>query len=207
MENLNALMRPIAGMINRRIKEKTPARKLCSELDGRSMALRVKDSSLAVYLLVDNGEISMSGTYANEPDVVVCGSIVALSGLAGAAGDDRLRQGDIDMSGDALVAQQFQRLLYYGRPDPEDELANVIGRVAAHGVGEFARGLRSWSQGARETMQQNVAEYLQEESRAVPGRDEIDSFQLGVDELRDDVARLEARVRRVLDTQQENGSA
>ena len=42
-------------------------------------------------------------------------------------------------------------------------------------------------------MQQNIGEYLQEESRTVPGRHETDTFRDQVNALRDDVARCEAR--------------
>ena len=43
-------------------------------------------------------------------------------------------------------------------------------------------------------MRQNLSEYLQEESRAVPSRHEVDTFRQQVDTLRDDVARFEARL-------------
>ena len=42
---------------------------------------------------------------------------------------------------------------------------------------------------------QNVAEYLQEEGRDVPSRTEAEEFLQGVDKLRDDVDRLEARLK------------
>ena len=44
---------------------------------------------------------------------------------------------------------------------------------------------------------QNLSEYLQEESRAVPSRYEADRFRGRVDTLRDDVARFEARLKRL----------
>ena len=43
-------------------------------------------------------------------------------------------------------------------------------------------------------MRQNIGEYLQEESRAVPTREEVEIFRSQVDGLRDDVARFEARL-------------
>ena len=85
-------------------------------------------------------------------------------------------------------------LLYHGKPDLEEELAGFIGDSAAHGIGEFSRRLRSWSQDAARTMSQNVGEYLQEESDAVPSRSEMSAFRKSVGRLRDDVARFEARL-------------
>jgi ubiquinone biosynthesis protein UbiJ len=43
----------------------------------------------------------------------------------------------------------------------------------------------------------NIREYLQEESRDVPSRYEVERFSSDVGELRDDVERLAARVRRL----------
>jgi ubiquinone biosynthesis protein UbiJ len=70
----------------------------------------------------------------------------------------------------------------------------VVGDAAAHGVGEFVRGIGRWGREAGSTMQQNVGEYLQEEIRAVPGRHEVEAFRQDVRTLRDDVARFEARL-------------
>ena len=94
----------------------------------------------------------------------------------------------------AALAQSFQRLLWHARPDLEEELSGVIGDVAAHGLGNLARGVSDWGRKAGSTLRQNLSEYLQEESRAVPSRYEVDKFRGDVEKVRDDVARLEARL-------------
>jgi ubiquinone biosynthesis protein UbiJ len=194
MNALETLLRPAAAMINRQIGGMTPARELCDELDGRVFAMRVPDTALALYLIVEGGGVVMTGDYTGEPDVVVSGSPLALARLAGPAGEDLLRDGSIDITGDAVMAGQFRKLLQYGRPDLEEELSGVVGDVAAHGIGEFFRGIGRWSVEAGETMGQNVGEYLKEERQAVPGRHEVDAFRADVNTLRDDVARFEARL-------------
>ena len=195
MDALDTLFRPVVAMINRQIGARTPARELCGELDGRVLAVRVPDTALAVYLRVTDGVVAASARSEREPDVVVSGSVLSLARIAGPDGESLFRDGSVTINGDALVAQQFQRLLRYGRPDLEEELSMVIGDVAAHGVGEFVRSAVQWVDETRRTMAGNVGEYLQEESRAVPGRHEVDAFRQDVNELRDDVARLEARLR------------
>ncbi len=195
MSPLEALLRPATAMINRQVNGKTPARELCAKLAHKVMAIRVSNTSLAVYLLADEDQLRLSTDYEQEPDVLVSGSILALTRMAGPDGESVVRSGEVELSGDALVAEDFQKLLRYGRPDIEDELADVIGDAAAHEVGKFFRGVGKWGREARATMQQNVGEYLQEESRSVPTRGEIDTFQEDVDTLRDDVARFEARLK------------
>lgn len=197
MNALETLLRPVTGMINRQITARTPARELCAELEGRVFALRVPDTALAMYLIVDSSQVVLSGSYVDEPDVVASGSLISLARLAGPAGEELIRDGSVDITGDALLAQQFRKLLRYGRPDIEEELSGIVGDAAAHGIGEIVRGFDDWSRGARSTMQQNIGEYLQEESRAVPARREADTFRDNVNALRDDVARFEARLNRL----------
>ncbi len=103
----------------------------------------------------------------------------------------------VDLTGDAELATQFQKLLRYGRPDLEEELSGAVGDVVAHTVGKFARTVGRWGTDVRSTMRQNVTEYLQEESRTVPSRYEADVFRKRVESLRDDVARFDARVKRL----------
>lgn len=187
-------MRSITAMINRQIGAKTPARELCAALSGRAMALRVSNTALAVYMIADEQQLLVATDYADEPDVIVSGSALALARLAGPDGEAAIRDGDVELSGDAHLAQQFQKLLQFGRPDLEEELSGLFGDVAAHGIGELLRNAGAWVRGARDTMEQNIGEYLQEESRAVPSRYEVDDFRSQVESLRDDVARFAARL-------------
>lgn len=197
MDALELLMRPLVTAINRQLAAKTLARELQAELDGRVFALRVGDTALAVFFRVAAQGLMLSTHYAGEPDVVVSGSLLSLARLAGPNGEQLIRDGSVEITGDALLAKQFQRLLHLGRPDPEEELSRLIGDVAAHGVGEALRSVGGWTRETRAIMRQNVAEYLQEESRSLPTRYEFEAFSDGVNVLRDDVARFEARLARL----------
>jgi ubiquinone biosynthesis protein UbiJ len=194
MDVLETALSPVIRMINRQIGVTTPARELCVELDGRSLAVRVNNTALTACIHVHDEQISMCADLPDEPDVIVCGSLLSLLKLAG-SGEQSIRDGSVDISGDAEIAEQFQKLLAFGKPDVEEELSGVVGDVVAHGIGEFARSLGDWGRNARATMQQNISEYLQEESRAVPSRYEVDKLRGHVDRLRDDVDRFEAKLK------------
>jgi ubiquinone biosynthesis protein UbiJ len=100
----------------------------------------------------------------------------------------------VHIEGDAEVAQAFSELLKHARPDLEEELSRVVGDVAAHQIGNIARSALAFGRRASDTFARNVAEYLQEEGRDLPTRIEADEFIAGVDAIRDDVDRLEARL-------------
>jgi ubiquinone biosynthesis accessory factor UbiJ len=197
MDALDAVLRPIASLLNRNIDESTPARELCRRLDGKTVAVRVRDSALALYFTIDSGIITLASEPIGEPDVIVSGSLLGLARMIGESGEAAIRDGTLQLSGDASAARAFQALLYHARPDIEDELSKVVGDAAAHRVGEAARGVRNWAREARATMSDNLREYLQEESRDVPSRYEFERFGKELDALRDGVERAAAKFERL----------
>lgn len=197
MDALQTVLRPLAHILNRNIQATTPARELCAELAETVVAIRVRDTALAAYFIVLDETLDLVTETDREPDVVITGSLVTLARMAGQSGEAAIRDGSLDLTGDAETAHQFQRLLAFARPDIEEELSSIVGDVAAHRLGEIARGIGRWGREARATMGANIREYLQEESRDVPSRYEIEKFAASVGTLRDDVDRLEARLNRL----------
>jgi ubiquinone biosynthesis protein UbiJ len=199
MDALEAALRPIASLLNRNISESTPARELCTKLAGTVVAVRVRDTALAAYFVVHDDALNVVASSSEDPDVVITGSIITLARMAGQSGEAAIRDGSLDLTGDAETASKFQQLLSFAKPDVEEELSGIVGDVAAHRLGEIVRGLGRWGRGARSTMGANIREYLQEESRDAPSRYEVDKFSANVSTLRDDVDRVEARLNRLRD--------
>jgi ubiquinone biosynthesis protein UbiJ len=191
---LETLLRPAISLMNRQIEASTPARALCEELDGRVFAVHVKDSALAAYFVICPTGIFLHTSIDGDADAIISGSLVSLARLAATNDEALIREGLIELTGDAVLVSAFRKLLVHGRPDLEEELSSLVGDVAAHGVGEFVRGARKWGRETRQTISQNVVEYFQEESRALPSRYEADAFRKQVQTLRDDVARFEAQL-------------
>ena len=199
MDALEAALRPVASLLNRNIQESTPARQLCKELSETVVAVRVRYTALAAYFVVADDTLEVVSASQEDPDVVITGSIITLARMAGQSGEGAIRNGSLDLTGDAETAQQFQQLLSLAKPDVEEELSGIVGDVTAHRLGELARSVGRWGRNARSTMSANIREYLQEESRDVPSRYEAENFSSDVSTLRDDVDRLEARLNRLLE--------
>ncbi len=194
---LETALRPIAKLLNRNIEASTPARALCRELAGSTIALRVSNTALAASFVIHEDFMELTTELADDPDVLLSGSLLTLVRLAARSDVGALRDGSLEMTGDVLLAEKFQQLLQFAKPDVEEELSGLVGDAAAHQLGEFARSVGRWGVQARDTMTGNIREYLQEESRDLPSRYEVDRFTADVDALRDDVDRLAARIRRL----------
>jgi ubiquinone biosynthesis protein UbiJ len=194
------MLRPVADILNRNIAEITPARAIAAELNGSTIAIRVRDTALGAYFVFDDDVLALRSEYTDEPDVLIAGSLLTLARMLKGSADAAIRSGEVEMSGDAATAQRFQKLLGLAQPDVEEELSRIIGDVAAHQIAEVARGVGKWARDARRTMGGNIREYLQEESRDVPTRYEVERFSQQVGTLRDDVERVAARLSRLEST-------
>ena len=199
MNPLEAALRPVAKVLNRNIRATTPARALCEKLAGTVVAVRVRNTGLATWFIVHEDLLELATEADKEPDILISGSILTLARMAGESGVEAIRDGSLELTGDPVLAEEFQQLLSYAKPDLEEELSGVVGDIAAHRLGKIARGVSNWGRNARSTMGANIREYLQEESRDVPSRYEVDRFTANVSTLRDDVDRLEARINRLQD--------
>ena len=197
MNPLEAVLRPIASVLNKNIHATTPARELCQKLAGTVVAIRVRDTALTAWFIVRDDHLELTTEADVEPDVLISGSIITLAQMTGTSDVSAVRSGSLEFAGDPILADEFRQLLTFAKPDLEEELSGFVGDVAAHRLGEIARGVSKWSRDARSIMAENIREYLQEESRDVPSRYEVERFTSDVGALRDDVDRLEARIKRL----------
>jgi ubiquinone biosynthesis protein UbiJ len=149
---LEAALRPLASVLNRNIRATTPARELCEKLAGTIVAVRVRDTALVTWFIVHKEHLEIVTDTEDEPDILVSGSLLSLARMAGVPGANAIRDGSLEFTGDPILAQEFQQLLTYARPDLEEELSGVVGDVAAHRIGEIARGVGKWGLEASATM-------------------------------------------------------
>jgi ubiquinone biosynthesis accessory factor UbiJ len=188
------ILEQIASTLNRNIAASSRAQALSERLEGRSLAVHVEGLRLDVVARIEGQRIALSASAEREPDASVSGTPLTLLSLVGPGARGRLRSGAVTISGDAEIAQGFQDLLRAAQPEFEEELSRLVGDVAAHQIGNLVRSASGWGRRAAATFAANVSEYLQEESRDLVTRTELEEFLAQVDELREAGDRLQARV-------------
>ncbi len=188
------LLAPLESLLNRTLVDSATAQALCRRLEGRVMAIHVTGVNQSIYCRSTGEKLELSTTHEGKADASISGSPLALLALVAKSPESQVRSGVVHIEGDAEAAQSFQNLLKAARPDLEEELSRLVGDVAAHQIGSLARSALNFGQRAATTFGQNVTEYLQEESRDLPTRLEVNEFESGVDRLRDDVERAEAKL-------------
>jgi len=205
----------VEALLNRGLGASLQAAALARRLDGTALRLDV-EGIIAIRLSVSGGRLALasdgrsSESGAAEPvAATISGSIPALLQLAGAgrrgapgraaprAPWSATPPAAAQIRGDAEIANSYRQLLVFARPDWEEELSRVIGDLSARRVSRVARQAFAWVRAARGTAGENLAEYLQEESRDLVNKPELEEFLQGVDALRDTADRIAARIARL----------
>ncbi len=190
----SAPFRPLELLINRGIRLSSTAQAMAAALEDQSLDLHLDATPIALRLTARNGEIRVTAPGEGPAGASLAGTPLAMLRLL--AGDPQalIRDGEVRLTGDTDVANQFRDLLHMARPDLEEELATLVGDPLARQVGEFARGLAGWGARTADSFARSVGEYLTEERRTLPTRPEVLEFFRAVDRVANDVERAEARL-------------
>jgi ubiquinone biosynthesis protein UbiJ len=195
----------IESLLNRGIDQSFRARAVTGRLNGTSMELRIEGltpiriAAFSGRLALTSAGGSGTGAAGADPAAVIAGPPFALLDLFARREDSSAPRGSerVHVTGDAEIAARYGELLELARPDWEEELSRLIGDLPARRVSLAARAALSWARGFARTARANVAEYLQEESRTLVSKPEVEEFLGQVDALRETADRVEARIARL----------
>ncbi len=171
------------------------AKNLLHAMNGRAVAVEIRELNLKFYMLSKDGHMLVKSDYDDKPVTTVSGTLPSM--LRAGVIRDGIPEG-IRFDGDVELGQNFQRLLQEIDFDWEEQLARVVGDLAARQLGNVVRSMHGWGKRALDTLGMDIAEYLQEETGDLPRRDEVELFINGVDELRDAVERTAIRAEKIL---------
>ena len=187
------LTETLENVLNRGLPRSPRARQLCRELQGHRVGVEVSGfTRLVVESTGETLQLKRDALATTEAEIV--GGPLSLFALAGESPEAVIQRGDVQIRGDVEMAQRFRELAMLLRPDIEEEVSKVIGDVPAHHLGRFARAAFGWTRHAASTQVRNVAEYLAHERQHLVPRAEADQLLKGVDILRENVDRLQARI-------------
>jgi ubiquinone biosynthesis protein UbiJ len=185
----------LEALLNRSIQSSAQAGTLAARLNASTLKLRI-DGIAPVRVATAGGRLSL--TASDEPaDASIGGSPFALLQLARGGAPMTGRSAPAQIEGDAEVANRYRQLFSLARPDFEEELARIVGDLPARRLSQFARRTIGWVRRTKRTTGENIAEYLQEESRDLVNAVELEEFLQGVDAVRETADRIEARLARL----------
>jgi ubiquinone biosynthesis protein UbiJ len=184
------------ALLNRCIDSSAEAAGIARRLQGTSFQVDV-DGITRIRASAHHGRLALVAGDDSAADAVISGSLPALLQLLGGGTNRESGRPAAQIRGDAEIANRYRELFVLARPDPEEELARWIGDFPARRLSLFTERALTFARRARRTAGENIAEYLQEESRDLVNGTELDEFLRGVDELRETADRVEVRLARL----------
>jgi ubiquinone biosynthesis protein UbiJ len=185
--------RALRAAVSRARTDSPRARELLAALAGRSLTLEARGTPFRVTIASD-GTMLHVATPEALADALISGTPLSLLALTRQDPEAVIQRGDVRIEGDAEIAQQFSRLAWLLRPDLENALSQVLGRSGAHVLMRGLRGAAAWTRAAAWTSVQNLSEYLAHERGDLVSRSEAAHFLREVDDAREQLDRLEARL-------------
>jgi ubiquinone biosynthesis protein UbiJ len=140
--------------------------------------------------ILDSGLLSNAAQDA-APNLVVTIGPGALPALV--RGEDALMR-EIAIVGNADLAGTVQYLFRHLRWDVEEDLSRIVGDALAHRIVLEGKRFAAWNREAAGKLAQNFAEYWIEEQPLLARPADVRQFLASVDQLRDDLARIEKRI-------------
>ena len=168
-----------------------------ARFSDKVIAIELDTTGLTLYCLPSAEGVAIMSQYQGEPDTTISGRPISMAKLTLLNDTQVMFDGEVKISGDVELGQQFKKALDGLDIDWEEHLSRITGDLIAHKTGHFFREITQWWHNNRQHAQDNSREYLQQEMEILPMGEEAEVFYSEIEQLRDDTARLEARIRRL----------
>ncbi|MDH3452133.1 MAG: SCP2 sterol-binding domain-containing protein [Gammaproteobacteria bacterium] len=165
-------------------------------MDGQTLTIEVRGLQRQYSLQARDGHCHLISGGLDAADATLRGAPLALWNMIASDGVRALFSGQVEIHGDVEVAKRFKRLFDTLDIDWEEQLAGFIGDYPARRAMRLLSALGVWRRRSSAVLSEDIGDYLSEEKQLLGNANQIADLHDAVDELRDDVARLNARVAR-----------
>ena len=196
----NYTLKALQMAINRALQLDDQLVEKMSSVQGKTIELVIAPLNISFFIHFQAQQVTLHAEYTSMADVVIHSSPLGLIRLSflPASKVRSLFNDQIHMTGDVLLGQQVKQLFDSLELDWEGHLAQFTGDVVAFQIGSIFRRGRALQQRVSESFSANITEYLQEELRLFPSREELADFFADIDEVSLAVERLAARVNQLI---------
>jgi ubiquinone biosynthesis protein UbiJ len=179
------------ALFNHLLAQQPEVRVGLAALAGRRVALSIAPFAVAGVLTEDGWLAASPG----EPEATL--AVAPLAALAAQLSGRAPGFDSLTLSGDRELAQGFAHLAAQLRWLPVEDVARLCGDVAANRIEGAVRRIAGVKGAIVWRLADNWLEHLREESPLLARSRDVQQFTTAVDTLRDDVERLEKRLRRL----------
>jgi ubiquinone biosynthesis protein UbiJ len=181
------LSAPLIPVLHRLLADQPAARAMLTRHAGKAFRIDLIAPIFAAQIAEDGNVLASPEGAAMATEIELTPALL-LRLLAG----ERHAISEAQARGDGLLAADLRNA--FEAVDLALALRPYLGDILAARVADGVSALHGWQAKAQESAAKSVAEYLVHETDALAGKAAVAEFMREVDRLRDDVARLEARL-------------
>lgn len=186
---------PSAAALNHLLMQNGWALKRLARFSGKTVRFDVAPLSFAYTILPDGSLLTAEPDSSADAHCVIAPSLLPRLAL-----HDEQANAEIRSTGDAALLTEIFFLSRNLRWDAAEDLSHFTGDIAAERIVQTVQGKQQQLGASVTNLAQAAAEYLTEENPQIAKPRQLHAFVQQVDTLRDDIARLEQRVRHLTQT-------
>jgi ubiquinone biosynthesis protein UbiJ len=195
---LDGLIASAEHGLNRLLRLDPTALPRLARLDGKVIEIDCRQPALKLFILPGAHGLMLARQWAAPADCTLRAPASSLLQLALSKHKTAvLHSAEVDLGGDSSVLLTLAEVLQELDLDWEYELQKILGPVATGLLAGHLRNRADWAREGLGKVNQNLGEYLAEETRTLVGEHEAQARFAELDRLKLDLERLEARVARL----------
>jgi ubiquinone biosynthesis protein UbiJ len=198
---LTAALASAEQLINKALAYDPGTRNGLQKLHGQVLAIHITAPDIQFFATPDTDGLRLMAQWEGDVDTRISGSLVALATLAN-QDVHNLKDSGVDVMGKTALLADWQQLLKNIDIDWEEILTQFMGDILGHQAAQLIRAKLDWVGARVNTGQRLVREFLTEELKTIPGKNELEDFYRQVDDVRLAVDRVVARVDNLLKSEQ-----
>ncbi|NVC64707.1 SCP2 domain-containing protein [Vibrio sp. 05-20-BW147] len=189
----------IETSLNVLVKDNPDLEKRLLRLKGQVIQVHLQELNKTLTFIFSQ-QIDVLANYEGQPDCYLSLKLAVLPELREQANITKLiKQDKLILEGDIQLAQKFAQLITDAKPDVEEWVSRVTGDVVAHSLAQGVKNVGGFVGRQAKKQQYHLAQVITEEWRLAPVPLEVAYFCDQVDEVKSELARLEARLQKLLE--------
>jgi len=183
---------PSAAALNHLLLQNGWALPRLARFAGKTARFDIAPFSFAYTILPDGTLLGSDDSISADAHCVIAPSL-----LPRLATHDELAHAEIQSTGDAALLTEIFFLFRNLRWDAAEDLSHVTGDITAERIVQAVQSKQQQLVSSAGNLAHAAAEYWTEENPQIVKPQQISQFMQQVDTLRDDIARLDQRIKRL----------
>lgn len=204
---LNLILPIIETSLNKALSLDPKASTCLAKLDQKKFEIHITDWNLTFFMSIHNTQIHCLTKKPSPITASISASLpafirIVLKGAKTAA----FFENQIEITGDTIALEKLSHIFKQLDIDWEEQLAQWSGDGLAHKTFFHTKKILRECKNISQKLCDNTSDYLKYESKQLVGHAQVKSRQVQINQLRNDVDRLAARIDRLETTDQSGAS-